>query len=168
MTKDLLFLSFSFISLLTQTRDKKSGWFSVCAAHFIRLQDYTNTVFKLSQIIYFTARGSYLIYRPWGYFLWKMHGWMDGCYREVCVCFDQKERERRRERASLSVCCAALCLCMTSLHSVKSHKVEIKRQGWQIKLTTSSHTRSTFFRWGDWGEITLGALTYNSPHSQAD
>ena len=45
-----------------------------------------------------------------------------------------------------------------------------KRPGWQIKLTTSSHTRPTFFfsSGGDWREITLGEWTYNSPHSPAD
>lgn len=117
---------------------------------------------KLSQSIYFTAGQSYIIYRPRGYVLRRrMDGWMcvpvGFVFRlfRAPVCFLSRSqfffwlswREFACVRASL---CVRPCLCMTRLHSVKS-----KRPGWQIKLTTSSHTRPTLFffffffqRWG--------------------
>lgn len=83
------------------------------------------------------------------------HFWVSCVNLCVCVC--------------VGICLCLLCLCMNSLHSVKSHTVEMERQGWQIKLTTSSHTCQAFFvRWVDCEEITLGERTHNSPHNQAD
>ena len=116
------------------------------------------------------------------------NGWMDVCFWGVCVLtissvclllsrsqfFWLSWREFVCEGISL---CPPVFMHDSSSFSKVPYGGRSKRPGWQIKLTTSSHTRPTFFSFfffffslsgGDWREITLGEWTYNSPHSPAD
>ena len=76
----------------------------------------------------------------------------------MCVCV--RERTQSVCLCVSSLRCAALCLLITSLHSVKPHKVEIKKQRWQINPTTSSHTDAL-------PQITPGERAHNSPLNPA-
>lgn len=144
---------------------------------------------KLSQSIYFTAGQSYIIYRPRGYVLRRrMDGWMDVCSCGVCVStvssacllfvslaiFFLTFLAWICVREGISLCPPVFMHDSSSFSKVP-YGGRSKRPGWQIKLTTSSHTRPTlsffflfFSSGGDWREITLGEWTYNSPHSPAD